>query len=90
MTKIPPTVTGYHVSLKSGHTLMVTPSETGAVFQILTVTPKRKHNIGVRREVLLKRNTAAIVAGLLMHELGCNTADELYALIDQSQINLPT
>ena len=85
-----PKVTGLHVSLKSGHHLMVTPSETGSVLQIATLTPKRKHNPGVQREVLLKRNTAAIVAGLIMHELGCDTTDELYALIDQSQINLPS
>lgn len=82
-------ITGYRFNLKTGHNLTFVSSDTGSVFQISTTTPTKKRNPGVRREIYLKRNTAAILAAVLMETLGCTNTDELVKMIDYDKVITP-
>jgi hypothetical protein len=84
-----PTITGFRFKMKTGHSLTFVANEPGSVFQISTESPNRKHNPGITRSIYLKRNTAAILASTLMHELKCTTIHELNAMIDYETIITP-
>lgn len=79
------TVSERHIETKKGCILHVLSTTKGNLV-LATSGLRRKHNRLKNSQMFLSRNSAATMTLMLLLELGCETADDVAALIDTTQL----